>query len=64
VKRARRILDSPEKWNRADTRQCPPDAKTFSLYCALEKATDDDIQKLLRVVEERLSRHLGQQPNN
>jgi len=37
--RAREILNSPSKWNRADTRDCPPDAETFSLYCALEKAT-------------------------
>ncbi len=41
VKRAREILDSPAKWNRADNRACPADAKTFSLYCALEKATND-----------------------
>jgi hypothetical protein len=39
VKRAREILDSSSKWNRADNRQCPPDAKTFSLYCALQMAT-------------------------
>ena len=39
VKRARQILDSPSKWNRADNRVCPPDAKTFSLYCALQMAT-------------------------
>src|ERR1035438_5425986 len=41
VKRARKILSSPSKWNRADKRICPADAKTFSLYCALEKATDE-----------------------
>lgn len=41
VKRARRILDSPAKWNRTDTRDCPPTEKLFSLYCALEKATDE-----------------------
>ena len=41
VKRAREILNSPAKWNRADTRVCPADEKTFSLYCALEKATDE-----------------------
>jgi hypothetical protein len=41
VKRARNILNSPEKWNRADTRECPAKAKVFSLYCALEKATDE-----------------------
>ena len=41
VQRARQILASPSKWNRADTRVCPADAKTFSLYCALEKGTDE-----------------------
>jgi hypothetical protein len=41
VKRAREILSSPGKWNRADTRICPKDAKTFSLYCAIENATDE-----------------------
>ena len=39
IKRAREILDSPSKWNRADNRECPAAAKTFSLYCALQKAT-------------------------
>jgi hypothetical protein len=41
LQRAKRILDSPAKWNRADTRVCPKEAKTYSLYCALEKATDE-----------------------
>jgi hypothetical protein len=39
VHRAREILNSPAKWNRADNRECPPAQKTYSLYCALEKAT-------------------------
>src|SRR5258708_39800900 len=39
VQRARTILDSPAKWNRADDRNCPEGAKTYSLYCAMEKAT-------------------------
>lgn len=39
VHRAREILNSPDKWNRQDNRQCPPAQKTYSLYCALEKAT-------------------------
>jgi hypothetical protein len=39
VRRSREILDSPSKWNRADNRVCPETATTFSLYCALEKAT-------------------------
>jgi hypothetical protein len=41
VQRAREILNSPAVWNRADNRVCPAAAKTFSLYCALEKATDE-----------------------
>jgi hypothetical protein len=41
VKRAREILDSPSKWNRADNRNCPARAKTFSLYCALQMATNE-----------------------
>lgn len=41
VRRAAQILDSPAMWNRADNRECPPDAKTYSLYCALEKATGE-----------------------
>jgi len=39
AKSARQILDAPAKWNRADNRECPAGAKTFSLYCALETAT-------------------------
>jgi len=41
VQRAREILSSPDQWNRAGNRRCPAGAKTFSLYCALEKATDE-----------------------
>lgn len=41
VKRAREILNSPAKWNRKDDRNCPDAETTYSLYCALEKATDD-----------------------
>jgi hypothetical protein len=41
VQRARESLTSPKEWNRADNRVCPASAKTFSLYCALEKATDE-----------------------
>jgi hypothetical protein len=39
VERAQMILNSPSKWNRADNRECPRDATTFSLYCALDRAT-------------------------
>ncbi len=39
VQTARQILNSPEKWNRSDNRNCPPAETKFSLYCALEKST-------------------------
>jgi hypothetical protein len=38
VKRARLILDSPAKWNRHDTQDCPADAQVVSLYCTLKQA--------------------------
>jgi hypothetical protein len=41
VQRARVILNSPAKWNRADNRKCAANATTYSLYCGLEKATKD-----------------------
>lgn len=41
VQRARAILHSPSKWNRADTRKCPATETTYSLYCSLEKATEE-----------------------
>jgi hypothetical protein len=41
VRRAAEILNSPSRWNRADNRQCPEKARTFSLYCALEIATTE-----------------------
>jgi hypothetical protein len=41
LQRAEQILDSPAKWNRNDNRECPADEKTFSLYCAIERATDE-----------------------
>lgn len=41
VQRAKAILSSPAKWNRADNRKCPKTAITFSLYCALEIASNE-----------------------
>src|SRR5262249_47187053 len=45
VQRAREILSSPAKWNRADNRECSATQKTYSLYCALEKATREVSEK-------------------
>ena len=50
VLRAKQILNRPEKWDQSDTRfcrvkactnGCPTFATTFSLYCALERATEE-----------------------
>jgi hypothetical protein len=39
VKRAAVILSSESDWNRADDRRCPSTARTWSIYCAMERAT-------------------------
>jgi hypothetical protein len=39
LQRADRILSSPAVWNRHDTRTCTPADRTWSLFCALEKAS-------------------------
>jgi hypothetical protein len=39
VKRAALILSSESVWNRADDRRCPSTATTWSIYCAMERAT-------------------------
>ncbi|GAB3367264.1 hypothetical protein GCM10027431_10670 [Lysobacter rhizosphaerae] len=33
------LLANESDWNRNDTRECPPDAQTLSLFCALQKAS-------------------------
>jgi hypothetical protein len=45
VRRAREILNSPAKWNRSDNRECPAAQRTYSLYCALEKAAEEVSKK-------------------
>jgi hypothetical protein len=39
LQRANQILASSTVWNRHDTRLCNPTDKTWSLFCALEKAS-------------------------
>jgi hypothetical protein len=39
VQRADAILSSDSVWNRADNRQCPAIARSWSIYCAVEAAT-------------------------
>jgi hypothetical protein len=41
VREAAAILSIEAAWNRADNRECPTSATTWSIYCALEKATFD-----------------------
>lgn len=39
IRRAAQILSSKAAWKRAGSRKCPADAKSWSIYCALKKAT-------------------------
>jgi hypothetical protein len=39
LKRAAAILTSDAVWNRADTRDCPSSATTWSIYCAVTRAS-------------------------
>jgi hypothetical protein len=39
LNRARELLADEQHWDRADDRDCAPDATTFSLYCALHRAS-------------------------
>ena len=39
LKRADKILSSPAVWNRHDTRVCKQEDKTWSLFCAMERAS-------------------------
>jgi hypothetical protein len=39
VQRAAALLSIAAAWNRADNRECPKNAVTLSIYCAMEKAT-------------------------
>ncbi len=41
VREAAVILSSEAAWNRGDNRECPATATTWSIYCAMEKATFD-----------------------
>ena len=41
LERADQILKSAAVWNRHDTRECKPQDKTWSLFCAMEKASLD-----------------------
>ena len=41
IARAKALLKDDTVWNRQDTRKCPPSAQAWSLFCALEKATQE-----------------------
>jgi hypothetical protein len=41
VREAAATLSTEASWNRADNRKCPAGATTWSIYCAMEKATID-----------------------
>ena len=39
IQRAASILSSVSAWHRADNRRCPATATTWSIYCAMQRAT-------------------------
>ena len=39
VQQAAQLLSTPAAWNRADNRNCPASATTWSIYCAMIKAS-------------------------
>lgn len=41
IARAAEILSSEAVWNRDDDRECTPNATTYSIYCAGEKAVEE-----------------------
>jgi nanoRNase/pAp phosphatase (c-di-AMP/oligoRNAs hydrolase) len=45
LQRADKILSSEAVWNRNDTRVCKPEDKTWSLFCALQKASIEVLGK-------------------
>jgi hypothetical protein len=63
VERAAAILSTDLVWNRSDNRKCPPDDTTWSMYCAMERATTEitggfnhrrpALELVRQVVEER-----------
>ena len=63
VQRADAILSSPAVWNRLDNRRCPESARSWSIYCAAERATIEvtggfhhrrpAMELVRRIIEER-----------
>ena len=45
VRRAAQLIPTPAQWDRKSTGDCAAKATTFSLICALQKATDDAVAK-------------------
>jgi len=43
VERAQKILSSADRWNRRDGQECPAGAKTFGIFCALKRASEETI---------------------
>jgi hypothetical protein len=41
IERTEAILSKDTAWNRADNRERPANATTWSIYCAMEKATTE-----------------------
>ena len=62
IDRALNLLSSDQVWNKNDNRQCPPNQKQLSLFCALTQATTEISggvhyrQPAMQAVREELNR--------
>ncbi len=41
IQRAKALLSDEKEWNRSDNRTCPPHPEKWSLFCALQQATQE-----------------------
>ena len=78
IQRAEALTSNEEAWNRGDSRTCPPNPQKWSLYCALQQATQEisggvhyrqpALQMVREVVDEvggaRLGKHRLMDYNN
>ena len=52
IRRARKLLNLPSRWNHRDDFRCPPRASSFSVYCALQAVAHSDDAEALRAAHQ------------
>jgi hypothetical protein len=59
IHRAAEILSSPAVWNRSDNRKCPPNATTWSIFCAGVRAIEELEEGTASIIADRRWRSFG-----